>query len=293
MSDITVSRDAAVLTIAINRPERLNSVTTDVLNDLADLILEAGADPDVRVITLTGTGRAFSSGADLKSGAGGKPGTDTIMAANRLIRAVRDARQPTVAVVNGPAVGVGCSLALAADLVLASSNAYFLLSFTSIGLMPDGGATALVPTAVGRARAMAMALVPERIPASEAVAWGLIYQAVDAEELDAAAKALTDRLATGGATGPRGGQEGGERGHADVAGGRARARARRPGPPAPDQRRGRSRRRVRGEAPAEVHRGLRPGPPAGGPGSPHGRGTLTAVYGVVGVGVVVKRAFGV
>jgi enoyl-CoA hydratase len=197
MSDITVSRDAAVLTIAINRPERLNSVTTDVLNDLADLILEAGADPDVRVITLTGTGRAFSSGADLKSGAGGKPGTDTIMAANRLIRAVRDARQPTVAVVNGPAVGVGCSLALAADLVLASSNAYFLLSFTSIGLMPDGGATALVPTAVGRARAMAMALVPERIPASEAVAWGLIYQAVDAGELDAAAKALTDRLATG------------------------------------------------------------------------------------------------
>ncbi|GAA0236075.1 enoyl-CoA hydratase [Cryptosporangium japonicum] len=199
MSDITVNRDGAVLTIAINRPERLNSVTTDVLNDLADLILEAGADPDVRVITLTGTGRAFSAGADLKSGATatGRPGTDTIMAANRLIRAVRDARQPTVAVVNGPAVGVGCSLALAADLVLASSNAYFLLSFTSIGLMPDGGATALVPTAIGRARAMAMALVPERIPAAEAVAWGLIYQAVDAEELDAAAKALTDRLSTG------------------------------------------------------------------------------------------------
>ena len=199
MSDITVRRDGAVLNIALNRPERLNSVTTDVLDDLADLVLEAGADPEVRVITLTGTGRAFSSGADLKSGtaANGKPGTDTIMAANRLIRAVRDARQPTVAVVNGPAVGVGCSLALACDLVLASSNAYFLLSFTSIGLMPDGGATALVPTAIGRARAMAMALVPERIPAAEAVAWGLIYRAVDAAELDAAAKALTDRLSTG------------------------------------------------------------------------------------------------
>lgn len=197
--EITVRRDGAVLAIALNRPERLNSVTTDLLNDLADLVIEAGADPEVRVITLTGTGRAFSSGADLKPGSGatGKPGTDTIMAANRLIRAVRDARQPTVAVVNGPAVGVGCSLALACDLVLASSNAYFLLSFTSIGLVPDGGATALVPTAIGRARAMAMALVPERIPAAEAVAWGLIYQAVDAAELDAAAKALTDRLATG------------------------------------------------------------------------------------------------
>ncbi|MFG1927264.1 enoyl-CoA hydratase [Cryptosporangium sp. NPDC048952] len=196
MSDITVNREDAILNIAINRPERLNSVTTEVLNDLADLVLEAGADPEVRVITLTGTGRAFSSGADLKS-RGSAPGTDTITAANRLIRAVRDARQPTVAVVNGPAVGVGCSLALACDLVLASSNAYFLLSFTSIGLMPDGGATALVPTAIGRARAMAMALVPERIPAAEAVAWGLIYKAVDAEELDAAAKALTDRLSTG------------------------------------------------------------------------------------------------
>ena len=110
MSDITVRRDGAVLNIALNRPERLNSVTTDVLDDLADLVLEAGADPEVRVITLTGTGRAFSSGADLKSGTAvnGKPGTDTVLAANRLIRAVRDARQPTVAVVNGPAVGVGC-----------------------------------------------------------------------------------------------------------------------------------------------------------------------------------------
>ncbi|SHN47081.1 enoyl-CoA hydratase [Cryptosporangium aurantiacum] len=199
MGEITVQRDGAVLTIALNRPERLNSVTTDVLNDLADLIEEAAADAEVRVIVLTGTGRAFSSGADLKSGATatGKPGTDTILAANRVIRALRDARQPTVAAVNGPAVGVGCSLALACDLTLASSDAYFLLSFTSIGLMPDGGATALVPTSIGRARAMAMAMVPERIPAAEAVAWGLIYKAVDAAELAAALKALTDRLSTG------------------------------------------------------------------------------------------------
>jgi len=199
MGEITVEREDAVLTIALNRPERLNSVTTEVLDDLGDLIEEAGADPEVRVIVLTGTGRAFSSGADLRGGAAatGKPGTDTILAANRVVRALRDARQPTVAAVNGPAVGVGCSLALSCDLVLASTDAYFLLSFTSIGLMPDGGATALVPAAVGRARAMAMALVPERIPAAEAVGWGLIYRAVDAAELGSSLAALTDRLATG------------------------------------------------------------------------------------------------
>ncbi|MFI5956091.1 enoyl-CoA hydratase [Cryptosporangium sp. NPDC051539] len=200
MTDIEVARDGAVLTIALNRPDRLNSVTTGVLDDLADLIEETAADASVRVIVLAGNGRAFSSGADLKGGAAaanGRPGTDTILAANRVVRALRDARQPTVAAVHGPAVGVGCSLALACDLVLASSNAYFLLSFTSIGLMPDGGATALVPTSIGRARAMAMALVPERIPAAEALAWGLIYRMVDAGELEASLKALTERLATG------------------------------------------------------------------------------------------------
>ncbi|TQS45825.1 enoyl-CoA hydratase [Cryptosporangium phraense] len=198
MTDIEVDRDGAVLTIRLNRPERLNSVTTAVLDDLADLLEEAAADADVRVIVLAGNGRAFSSGADLKEGAtNGRPGTDTILAANRVVRALRDARQPTVAAVHGPAVGVGCSLALACDLVLASSDAYFLLSFTSIGLMPDGGATALVPTSIGRARAMAMALVPERIRAAEALAWGLIYRVVEADELDSSLKALTERLATG------------------------------------------------------------------------------------------------
>ncbi|GAA3395103.1 enoyl-CoA hydratase [Cryptosporangium minutisporangium] len=198
-SDVTVQRDGAALTISLNRPERLNAVTAAVLNDLADLIEEAAADAEVRVIVLTGAGRAFSAGADLKSRQAGEgpPGTDTIVAGNRVIRALRDARQPTIAAVNGPAVGIGCSLALACDLVLSSADAYFLLSFTSIGLMPDGGATALVPTSIGRARAMAMALVPERIPAAEALAWGLIYKVVDAGELDASVKALTDRLSTG------------------------------------------------------------------------------------------------
>jgi enoyl-CoA hydratase len=201
--EVVIHRDGAVLAITLNRPTRLNSLTAEMLGDLADLIEEAGADASVRVVVLTGAGRAFSSGADLKGGsaeaamAGERPSSATILAANRVTRALRAIPQPTIAAVNGPAVGVGCSIALACDLVVAAEDAYFLLSFTNIGLMPDGGATALVPASIGRARAMAMAIVPERVPAAEALAWGLIYKVVGSGELDATVKALTDRLATG------------------------------------------------------------------------------------------------
>jgi enoyl-CoA hydratase len=200
MSDeITIARENAVLKISLNRPDRLNSVTTAVLNDLADLIEEAGGDSEIRVVVLTGEGRAFSSGADLKQGTdtNAPPGTDTILSANRVIRALRTVPQPTVAAVNGPAVGVGCSLALGCDLVVAAENAYFLLSFTNIGLMPDGGATALVPASIGRSRALAMALAAERISAPEALSWGLIYKVVEADALQTAVTALAERLASG------------------------------------------------------------------------------------------------
>jgi enoyl-CoA hydratase len=199
--DITVRRDGAVLTISLNRPHVLNAVTATVLADLGDLVEEAGADPDVRVVVLTGTGRAFSSGADLGGGPGAAsdepPGRETLYAANRLARALRALPKPVVAAVNGPAAGVGCSIALACDLVVASETAYFLLAFVNIGLMPDGGATALVPANVGRARAMEMALLGERIPAATAVDWGLIHTVVPAAELTAAVEALTTKLATG------------------------------------------------------------------------------------------------
>jgi enoyl-CoA hydratase/carnithine racemase len=196
--EVAVRRDGAVLRITLNRPERLNAVTAPVLDDLADLLEEAAEDAAVRVVLLTGAGRAFSSGADL-GGADGldpaqPPGPATLIAANRVVRAVQAAPQPVVAVVNGPAVGIGCSLALGCDLVLAADTAYFLLSFTSIGLMPDGGATLFVPAATGRARALEMALVPERVPAAQAREWGLIWRVVPAADLDAAVEALVARL---------------------------------------------------------------------------------------------------
>lgn len=198
---IAVRREGAVLRITLNRPHVLNAVTEESLADLADLVEEAGQDDDVRVVVLTGAGRAFSSGADLGGGPGAgadrPPGTETLVTANRLARALRACPQPVVAAVNGPAAGVGCSIALACDLVVASESAYFLLAFVNIGLMPDGGATALVPANVGRARAMRMALLGERIGAATAVDWGLVYRAVPAEELDAAVEELVATLAAG------------------------------------------------------------------------------------------------
>jgi enoyl-CoA hydratase len=199
-SEVGVRREGAVLRITLDRPDRLNAVTAQLLEDLADLLEETVEDDTVRVVVLTGAGRAFSSGADL-GGTGGldparPPGSATLLAANRVVRAIQAAPQPVVAAVNGPAVGIGCSLALACDLVVAADTAYFLLSFTAIGLMPDGGATVVVPASVGRSRAMAMALVPERIPAAEAHAWGLVWRVVPAAELDAAVDALADRLTT-------------------------------------------------------------------------------------------------
>jgi len=202
--EIVVALEDGVLTITLNRPDRLNAVTTDGLDDLADLLEEAATDAEVRVVVVTGAGRAFSSGADLGNSAlaqesepGDPPGTETILAANRCVRALRAMPQPTVAAVNGAAVGVGCSLALGCDLVVAAESSYFLLSFTNIGLMPDGGATVLVPAAVGRSRAMEMALVPERLPAATALGWGLIYRVVAADRMTDTVAALTTRLATG------------------------------------------------------------------------------------------------
>lgn len=199
---LAVRREGAVLTMTVARPDRLNAVTAEVLNDLADLLDEAAADDAVRAVVLTGEGRAFSSGADLgtddvMNGPGYWPGTDTILAANRVARSLRGMPQPTLAALNGPAVGVGCSLALGCDVVIAAESAYFFLVFTNIGLMPDGGATALVPASVGRSRALQMALLPERISAAKALEWGMVSRVVPNADLAAAASAITDRWVAG------------------------------------------------------------------------------------------------
>ena len=194
---LLVERTDGVARLTFNRAERLNALTAELLSETAAAVEGFGADPQVRVLVLTGAGRAFSSGADLSRSAVAGPQGVTIDAANRLIRAVRAAPQPVIAAINGPAVGVGCSIALAADLTVARESAYLLLAFTRVGLMPDGGATALLPALIGSARAARMAMLAERIPATQAADWGLLSHVVPDSDFEAETDSITAQLATG------------------------------------------------------------------------------------------------
>lgn len=162
---------------------------------------DAAADPEVRVVVFTGAGRAFSSGADLKGGVElGPDGKLNVLnqlreAYNPLIARVRTIPKPVIAKVNGPAVGIGCSLALAADLIVAAESAYFLLAFVNIGLGLDGGASLTLPLRVGHARAVEMAFLGERIPAARAFEWGLVNRVAADDQLDTEVATLVARLA--------------------------------------------------------------------------------------------------
>src|SRR5271165_3089592 len=173
---LSVTLADGVLSLSMNRPDSLNSLTEVMLAGIADTMERAATDPQVKVVRLGGAGRAFSSGAGIGAEDQSKKAssrlTGVLDEANRAVRSIVSLPRPVVAVVHGPAAGVGASLALATDVVMASEKAYFLLAFTKIGLMPDGGASALVAAAVGRIRAMRMALLAERISATEALAWG-------------------------------------------------------------------------------------------------------------------------
>lgn len=199
---LTVNLDGHVLSVTLNRPDSLNSLTEDMCNALADVLDQAATDPDVKVVRLGGAGRAFCSGAGIsssdqsvKSATGRLDGL--LVAANRVVRSITDLPKPVVAVTQGPTAGVGVSLALACDLVLASDKAFFLLAFTKIGLMPDGGATALVAAAIGRIRAMKLALLAERLPASDALEYGLVSAVYPHDELEAGVASVIETLASG------------------------------------------------------------------------------------------------
>jgi enoyl-CoA hydratase len=202
IDDLRVELTDGVLTVTLNRPDSLNSLTAAMLKGIADALEQAAVDPRVKVVRLGGAGRGFSSGAGISEedhanpGAAGTP-ADVLDAANRAVRSIVKLPQPVVAVVQGPAAGVGASLALASDVVLASEKAFFMLAFTKIGLMPDGGASALIAAAVGRIRAMRMALLAERIPAAEAFDWGLVTAVYPAEEFEAQVDKVIETLMSG------------------------------------------------------------------------------------------------
>ncbi|HTQ69512.1 MAG TPA: enoyl-CoA hydratase-related protein [Solirubrobacteraceae bacterium] len=197
-------RDGAA-TVELNRPEVLNAWNGQFGDDLRAAIEQVAADDEVRAVLLTGAGRAFSSGADLKDIAGGFTTDDGRPDVYRtlteryhpIMKGIREMPKPVVAAVNGPAVGIGCSLSLCCDLILAAESAYFLLAFVNIGLVPDGGSSLFVPTRVGMARATELAMLGERLPAQKALEWGLINRVVVDELLAEEASALVDRLAAG------------------------------------------------------------------------------------------------
>ncbi|MDF1477917.1 enoyl-CoA hydratase-related protein [Leifsonia sp. H3M29-4] len=198
MEHVLVSRTGAVTEITLNRPEVMNALTVPVLEAVAAAFEAATAD-GTRVVVLRATGAAFCSGADLADDELGKPEVQArvIDVANGFVKAVASAAIPVVSVIHGPAVGMGLSLALAADLPIMSTSAYLLLGFTKIGLMPDGGASALAAAGIGRAAAMRMALLAERVPADRALELGLVAAAVAPEQLEDEVQRIVGILAGG------------------------------------------------------------------------------------------------
>jgi enoyl-CoA hydratase len=191
-------RDGGALWLTFNRPEVFNAFGEELFLALAERLEDAATDDAVRVVVLTGAGQAFSAGADI-SGPDAHERFDVraLDAANRIIRAVTGCPRPVVAAVNGVAAGVGCSTALAADIVVASEAASFLLAFARIGLMPDGGTTTTVAAAIGRARAMRMALLAEPLTAREAYDAGLVSHLATVEEFPDLVDTIVGRLARG------------------------------------------------------------------------------------------------
>ncbi|GGD94888.1 enoyl-CoA hydratase [Tsuneonella deserti] len=198
---ILTERKGDVLKITLNRPERLNAASLEMADDLSAAFYDLG---DARCVLITGAGKGFCSGADLAARGEGderraKGGSHLALQNhyNPLLSQIIRCPVPVVTAVNGAAAGVGCSIALAGDFVLAGRNAYFLQAFVNIGLVPDGGSTWLLTRAIGRARATRMMMLGEKIGAERAEEWGLIYRCVDDEALMGEATTLAEKLAAG------------------------------------------------------------------------------------------------
>jgi 2-(1,2-epoxy-1,2-dihydrophenyl)acetyl-CoA isomerase len=205
LQTVNVRRTGGATTIELNRPAALNAWNGQFGEDLLAALKQAADDDSVRAVVITGAGRAFSSGADLKDVGGGRTTPDGRPDVYRtlteryhpIMQAIREMPKPVLASVNGPAVGIGCSLALCCDLIVAAESAYFLLAFVNIGLAPDGGSSLFVPSRVGMARATELAMLGERLSATDALAWGLINRVTPDASLAEETAALAARLAGG------------------------------------------------------------------------------------------------
>lgn len=199
--------ESGVSWITLNRPEAMNAVTWDQRERVIALLAEASADPAIRAVVITATGKGFCAGADLR-GAPGTPATPAErvagdvarmikLGAQRLITAVLDCEKPVIAAVNGTAAGIGAHLALACDLVIAAEPARFIEVFVRRGLVPDGGGAYLLPRLLGPQKAKELMFFGDAVPAAEAERLGLVNRVVPAEALEDTAREWAERLAQG------------------------------------------------------------------------------------------------
>lgn len=198
-SSILLERNGAIRRITLNRPDKLNSFTRDMLSELCDALSGIAADDEARALVITGAGRGFCAGQDLREAGAIEDGAAVRAVVERLynpmIRQIRALPIPVLAAVNGIAAGAGMSLAIACDLVIAADTASFTQAFARIGLVPDAGASYFVPRLVGQARALGLAMLAEPIEARTAEHWGLIWKAVPEAEFLAVIEATSQRLA--------------------------------------------------------------------------------------------------
>ena len=202
---VELERRGAAAIIRLNRPEALNAWNHQLGLDLLDAVRSVAADDGVRAVCVTGSGRAFSSGADLRDLTSrpltpeGHVDVQTTLTTvyHPILTTLRRMPKPVVAALNGPAVGIGCSLALVCDLLLCAESAYMLLAFVNIGLVPDGGALALLSPRAGAGRATTMALLGERVPAHELLRSGVVDEVLPDAELADRVAARLDALAAG------------------------------------------------------------------------------------------------
>ena len=203
MAPILVSREGAVLSLTLNRPEKLNAFNPEMHKLLREALDQARDEAAVRAVLLTGSGRGFCAGQDLSErnvSADAAPIDLSVSLGsnyNPLVRRLRALPKPVVCAVNGVAAGAGANIALACDIVLAARSASFVQSFSKLGLVPDSGGTYFLPRLVGSARAMGLALLGERLSAEQAERWGLIWKAVDDERLVEEATGIAQTLAAG------------------------------------------------------------------------------------------------
>jgi len=205
LETVNVRVAGGAATIELNRPQALNAWNAQFGADLLAAMHHVAAEDAVRAVVITGAGRGFSSGADLRDVSGGWTTPEGHPDVYRtlteryhpIMELIREIPKPVIGAVNGPAVGIGGSLALCCDLIVAAESAYFLLAFVNIGLVPDGGSSLFVPTRIGMARATELSMLGERLPAAKALEWGLINRVVPDEQLDAEVAELAARLASG------------------------------------------------------------------------------------------------